>query len=254
MKTLYVTDFDDTLVKTDANVYVTTADGNSVTMSPEEYAVYDIQPGDTFDFSEFENLKNPKPIARFTALLKRVVDEKKADKVAVLTARGHTKPISKFLQSIGIDSGISIAALGDSNPQRKANYIEKHIKDGYTKVAFIDDSPKNIASVDALKKKYPEARIVTHQVKEPEHTDDTDGKSDTGKNSTDKKVSGAAHVSGPSAKQGTIEKLMRSKIKNPDTDNDILVKTALKYDKDHPVYKQAMAMVARMARQKNPDK
>ena len=164
MKTLYVTDFDDTLVKTDANVYVTKSSGKKVTMSPEEYAVYDIQPGDTFDFSEFEDLKNPKPITRFTELLKRVIDEKKADKVAVLTARGHTKPISKFLQSVGITAGVSIAALGDSNPQRKANYIEKHIKDGYGRVLFVDDSPKNVEAVKQLNKKYPQARVVAHQV------------------------------------------------------------------------------------------
>lgn len=164
MKTLYVTDFDDTLVKTDANVYVTKSSGKKVTMSPEEYAVYDVQPGDTFDFSEFEDLKNPKPITRFTELLKRVIDEKKADKVAVLTARGHTKPISKFLQSVGITTGVFIAALGDSNPQRKANYIEKHIKDGYGRVLFVDDSPKNVEAVKQLNKKYPQARVVAHQV------------------------------------------------------------------------------------------
>lgn len=169
MKTLYVTDFDDTLVKTDANVYVTKSDGKKVTLSPEEYAVYDVQPDDKFDFSEFEDLKNPRPITRFAELLKRVIDEKKADKVAVLTARGHTKPIAQFLKSLGITTGVSIAALGDSNPQRKANYIEKHIKDGYTRVLFVDDSPKNIASVNGLKEKYPNARIIAHHVKETGH-------------------------------------------------------------------------------------
>lgn len=164
MKTLYATDFDDTLVKTDATVHMTDVSGKKVTMTPDEYAVYDVQPGDTFDFSEFEDLKNPKSITRFTKLLKRVIDEKKADKVVVLTARGHTKPISKFLQSVGITSGVSIAALGDSNPQRKANYIEKHINDGYTRVLFVDDSSKNVSAAKELNKKYPQARVITHQV------------------------------------------------------------------------------------------
>jgi len=165
MKTLYVTDFDDTLAKTDANVHVTSGDGKSRTMSPEEYAVYDPQPDDQFDFSEFEQLKNPKAINRFTELLKRVIDEKRADKVAVLTARGHTKPIAKFLQAMGINSGVSIAALGDSNPKRKANYIEKHINDGYSRVLFVDDSPKNVDAVNQLKAKYPEVKLLAHQVK-----------------------------------------------------------------------------------------
>ena len=164
MKTLYVTDFDDTLAKTDANVYVTSGDGKTKTLSPEEYAVYEPEPDDKFDFSEFEQLKNPKAVTRFTELLKRVIGEKRADKVAVLTARGHTKPIAKFLQAMGITSGVSIAALGDSNPQRKANYIEKHIKDGFTRIAFVDDSPKNIDAVDKLKEKYPEVKLLTHKV------------------------------------------------------------------------------------------
>lgn len=165
MKTLYVTDFDDTLAKTDANVYVTSGDGKKRSMSPEEYAVYEPQSDDTFDFSEFEQLKNPKAITRFTELLKRVIDEKKADKVAVLTARGHTKPIAKFLQAMGITSGVSIAALGDSDPKRKANYIEKHIKDGYSRVLFVDDSPKNIVAVNQLKTRYPKVKLIAHHVK-----------------------------------------------------------------------------------------
>lgn len=165
MKTLYVTDFDDTLAKTDANVHMTDAEGKAHTMSPEEYAVYDPQPGDSFDFSEFEQLKNPRAITRFTELLKRVIDEKKADKVVVLTARNHTKPIAKFLQAMGIQSGVSIAALGDADPKRKANYIEKHIKDGFTRVLFVDDSHKNVSAVKQLRSQYPSVRLIAHQVK-----------------------------------------------------------------------------------------
>lgn len=251
MKTLYVTDFDDTLVKTDANVYLTAVDGKQRTLSPEEYAVYDIQPGDTFDFSEFEDLKNPKPITRFTDLLKKVVTDKKADKVAVLTARGHTRPIAKFLQSLGITTGVSIAALGDSNPQRKANYIEKHIKSGYDRVAFVDDSPKNIAAVDALRDKYPETKLLTHKVdphNEPVATtphapDDTSPQ--TKKPNTQK--------SSQRVTKADLEKVYRSKITNPKTGKQVLVLTALK-NKNHPMHKQAMGMVAQAARQKNPNK
>lgn len=165
MKTLFVTDFDDTLAKTDANVYVTKSSGKTLTLSPEEYAVYEPKPDDKFDYSEFEQLKNPRELTRFTGLLKKVIDDKKADKVTVLTARGHTKPIALFLRAMGITSGVSIAALGDATPERKANYIEKHIKDGYGRVLFIDDSPKNIKAVEKLRDRYPEVKLATHQVK-----------------------------------------------------------------------------------------
>jgi hypothetical protein len=47
----------------------------------------------------------------------------------------------------------------------------------------------------------------------------------------------------PESKQGMIKKLLSSKVKNPETGNDILVRTALRYDKTHPSYRQAMGMV-----------
>jgi FMN phosphatase YigB (HAD superfamily) len=250
MKTLFVTDFDDTLAKTDANVYVTSGDGKPRAMSPEEYAVYDAKPDDKFDFSEFEQLKNPRAISRFTELLKKVVDEKKADKVAVLTARGHTKPIAKFLQAMGITSGVSIAALGDSDPKRKANYIEKHIKDGYSRVLFVDDSPKNIEAVKQLKTQYPKVKLIAHHVKhkdqkktEPIDTTDAD-------KSVPKSMSSLSNT--PRVSKADMEALYKTKITNPKTGKQILVLTALK-NKDHPMYKHAMGMVAQMARQKNPN-
>ena len=247
MKTLYVTDFDDTLAKTDANVYVTSGDGKTKTLSPEEYAVYEPEPDDKFDFSEFEQLKNPKAVTRFTELLKRVIGEKRADKVAVLTARGHTKPIAKFLQAMGITSGVSIAALGDSNPQRKANYIEKHIKDGFTRIAFVDDSPKNIDAVDKLKEKYPEVKLLTHKV-DP-HKEKTEPM-DTSDSGNKPKVSPTSPS--PKITKADLEKIYRSKITNPKTGKEVLVLTALK-NKNHPMHKQAMGMVTQMARQKNPN-
>lgn len=164
-KTLFVSDFDDTLARTDARVFVI-RNGKRVAMSPEEYAVYQERPGDEFDFSEFNQLRNPRPITRFTKLLQKAVLEKKADKVVVLTARGHTRPVAQFLRMIGITKGVSIAALGSSDPQKKAEYIDKNIRqDGYDRVAFIDDSPKNVEAVKALRKKHPKVKMLVHQAK-----------------------------------------------------------------------------------------
>lgn len=164
-KTLFVSDFDDTLAKTDAEVIVISGDGKTTKMTPEEYAVYEPKADDKFDFSEFEQLKNPRPIQRFVKLLKQAGPGGKADKVVVLTARGHTRPVAQFLKMMGITSGVSIAALGDSNPEKKARYIEKQIHDGYTRVAFVDDSPKNVQAVNMLKGKYPNVKLLVHQAK-----------------------------------------------------------------------------------------
>jgi hypothetical protein len=162
-KTLFVSDFDDTLAQTDSKIFLTRG-GKRIEMDPAAFAVYDEQPGDKFDFSEFDKLINPKPIQRFVKLLKQAIG--RADKIAVLTARGHTRPVAQFLKMHGITSGVSIAALGDANPEKKAAYIRKHMNDGYDKVAFIDDSPKNVQAVKALRTEFPDAKILVHQAKE----------------------------------------------------------------------------------------
>ncbi len=222
-KSAYITDFDDTLVHTDARVVVVDKDGKRKELSPAEYAAYEKQPGDEFDYSEFEQLKNPRPIKKYVDLLKKVIDQKKADKVVVLTARGHTKPIAKFLQSQGITSGITIAALGDSDPKEKAKYIEKHIKDGYTRVAFVDDAPKNVEAVKTLIDKYPQAKLVVQQVKEK-----------------DTPRTGATPT-----KQTRLKDLLTHKIKNPQTGREILVKSALGYSKESPVRRAAMNYISK---------
>lgn len=45
------------------------------------------------------------------------------------------------------------------------------------------------------------------------------------------------------ASSGFDPKVLNTKVKNPETNNDILVKTALKYDKTHPAYKAAEKVV-----------
>ena len=222
-KSAYITDFDDTLVHTDARVVVVDKDGKRKELSPAEYAAYEKQPGDEFDYSEFEQLKNPRPIKKYVDLLKKVIDQKKADKVVVLTARGHTKPIAKFLQSQGITSGITIAALGDSDPKEKAKYIEKHIKDGYTRVAFVDDAPKNVEAVKSLIDKYPEAKLVVQQVKEKD----------------------APKTGATPTKQTRLKDLLTHRIKNPETGREILVKSALGYGPESSVRKAAMNYISK---------
>jgi hypothetical protein len=165
-KTLFVSDFDDTLAQTDSKVYLT-RNGKKIVMDPAQFATYEAQPGDKFDFSEFDQLINPKPIERFVKLIKHAVAGK-ADKVVVLTARNHTLPVTQFLKLHGINpSSVAVAALGDANPQKKADYIEKQIThDGYDRVAFIDDSKKNVDAVKLLRDKFPNVKILAHQAKE----------------------------------------------------------------------------------------
>lgn len=248
-KSLYVTDFDDTLAKTDSKVYIVHPSGERVAMTPGQYAVYNPKKGDKLDFSEFNQLINPRPINRYVELLKRVTQGKKADKVSILTARSHTKPIAKFLQMIGITGKVSIAALGDADPQAKAKYIEKHIKDGYDKVLFIDDSKKNVSAVKGLQKKYPNAKVLSHHVEEKGPKTGASAQVDP----ANIKKPATVQASSSRISKADLQKLYRSKIKNQQTGKEILLVTALK-NKNHPMHNVAMGMLAQYARQKNPNK
>lgn len=147
-----VFDFDDTLVHTTSHIYLTTRDGRSVKMTPAEYAVYEPQPGDEFDFSDFQQVISPQPINHMILKLQYAIRSLGPDNVFILTARGSAEPIERFLDSLGV-RGIRIVALGDSNPQRKADVIRDEIVErGVKLIKFYDDSAKNIAAVRELRR------------------------------------------------------------------------------------------------------
>lgn len=163
-KKLRVFDFDDTLVKTDSFIYVTPKDGKESKLTPGEYAVYEPKQGDTFDFSDFSKVTNPKELKQTTTLLKKFVQAEGERKIVILTARAAYKPVKEYLKDIGFD-GIYVVALADADPQKKADWIEDKIKTGYNDVFFIDDSHKNISAVQNLKKKYPKVKFKIQHAK-----------------------------------------------------------------------------------------
>jgi hypothetical protein len=163
-KSLYVFDFDDTLARSDAYIYVNKRNGEELTLDPAEYAVYKEEPGDTFDFRDFNKmLRNPRAIKSNVNMLKKALSNPQ-NKVTVLTARAIAYPLNHFFKT---QHGISpyVVGVAGANPRLKSDWIEKHIKKGYTDIFFIDDSPKNIRAVSMLKRKYPNTRIVTKLAK-----------------------------------------------------------------------------------------
>lgn len=166
MNKLVIFDFDDTLVKTDSYIYVTHRDGKTTTLTPGEYAVYDKQPGDTFDYSDFSQVTRPVLIKAYVELLRRMVKSAMGKTVYILTARAAYKPVYEFIRDIGIKN-VMVIALGDSNPEKKADWIEQQIKDkGYSSIFFADDSPKNVDAVKNRLTAYPDIektiKLVTH--------------------------------------------------------------------------------------------
>jgi hypothetical protein len=163
-KKLRVFDFDDTLVKTSSFIYITHKSGAKSKLTPGQYAVYKEKPGDKFDFRDFEQVKNPKVIKAYFELLKRMAaDSNKA--VYILTARAAYQPVHNFVRDSGIKD-VFVVALGDNNPESKADWIEKEIKtNGYDNIYFADDSSKNVDAVRRRLNNYPSIRKKIQLVK-----------------------------------------------------------------------------------------
>ena len=161
-KSLSVFDFDDTLAFTDSWVYVK-KNGGEYKLDSAESAVHKLKPGESYDFRDFDRmLRNPRIIKKNVELLKKQL-KKFGRRVTILTARAVGFPVKHFFKTLGID--VYVVAVGSADPKVKADWIEDHIKKGYNPVYFMDDSAKNIAAVDKLKKKYPRTKIQTKLVK-----------------------------------------------------------------------------------------
>jgi hypothetical protein len=158
-KRLRVFDFDDTLSKMNATIYVTHKDGTNTELSPAEFAVYEPRPGDDFDFKDFDKIiKGATPISVNIDALKQAHRDPGA-KTTILTARSIAYPVKRYLEKEHGLKNIYVVALGSSNPMDKAKWIEDQIKKGYDDIYFIDDSAKNIAAVKTLIDKYPDVQM-----------------------------------------------------------------------------------------------
>lgn len=235
-KKLRVFDFDDTLVQTKSNIYITHKDGKKSTLTPGEYAVYEPKEGDEFDFSDFQKVNDPQEIKGVTNLLKTIVKAVGERVVCILTARSAYKPVKDYLHDIGLD-GIFVAALGSSDPQHKADWIEDKIKKGFDDIFFIDDSHKNVEAVSKLKEKYPNIKMKVQHVKH-----------DTPKLPKEKKQDDMKKDDKPKSNINKLSSLIPKKdltktVRNPETGRTIKVKSALHYAKTEPVYKAAMNLI-----------
>ena len=167
-KKLRVFDLDDTLVKTTSFVYVTHKNGSKEKLSPGQYAVYKERPGDSFDYTDFQHISNPKLIKGYVELLRRMVNAGGNRKVYILTARSAYRPVYNFIKDLGIQ-GVEVIALGDANPESKADWIENQIKtSGYDDIFFVDDSPKNVEAVRKRLQKYPNIKKKVQLAKSSE--------------------------------------------------------------------------------------
>ena len=168
IKKLRIFDLDDTLFETEAKVIVISSDDTSREITPAEYAVYEPQSGDKFDFSQFQTLINPTLIRSIGKRFYKIVTSSNGDrKTVILTARGseaapHIKDIIKKYFGVNIE----VVTLGIGDPMAKANWILNQIQnEGYNDIFFVDDSSKNILAtyktINNLPIKYKLVDITT---------------------------------------------------------------------------------------------
>jgi FMN phosphatase YigB (HAD superfamily) len=166
---LRVFDFDDTIAKSDSNIHITTDTGEALVMTPGEYATHEINPDYEYDFSEFEEVINPREIKQITNIIRNALNAgTEGREIAILTARapGAEGPIRDYLESIGLDtSKITFELLASSDPQAKASWVAERIKNGATDVLFFDDSGKNVSAIEKLSMRFPKIKIKARKVK-----------------------------------------------------------------------------------------
>jgi bis(5'-nucleosidyl)-tetraphosphatase len=153
-RTLYIFDFDDTLIKSDAQVIIYHLDGTLSQLNSAEFARYKERPGDEFDFSQFEIYPpGGQTISSTFKRLQKVAQSLGPRNVIILTARSSAGPVRQFLKDQGLKIDIPIIAVGNSNPSAKAAYAVKRLGTGnYDNVHVYEDNHKNINAIQNVAK------------------------------------------------------------------------------------------------------
>ena len=152
-----VWDFDDTLARTESQVYVIDADGKVVeTLSAEDFANDFLDwkaQGYEFDFSDFNQVVDGKP-GPFLQKLRDRIDKYGIDNMFILTARApqSQEAILEFMEGLGINFPTeNVIGLGRSEGIAKAEWIANNlILAGYNELYFADDAPQNVEAVSDM--------------------------------------------------------------------------------------------------------
>jgi hypothetical protein len=171
---LTIWDIDETLFRTTARVHII-KDGKIIkTLGNKQYNTYNLQPGESFDFSEFRDARHfqstSEPIAR--AIRKLIAMHKnikaKGSKMVVITARSDFDDRDIFLdtfrkQGIDIDD-IHVHRAGNlgamPSAAAKKIYIKQYLDTGkYTRARLFDDAVSNLQMFKDLANEYPNVKF-----------------------------------------------------------------------------------------------
>ena len=152
-----VFDIDDTLIKSNAKVFVKKNGKIVRKLDTQEYNDYVLKPGETFTYDEFADLDKMLN-ADITPYFKTMEREySKGVHISILTARSGKKLIHDFfIKKSGIDIHPDlIFTTGDdmSNltiAEKKAKCIRTLVRYGYTTLIFFDDNIDNLMEVKSM--------------------------------------------------------------------------------------------------------
>ena len=152
VKKIRVFDFDDTLARSDSKVFAIKGD-ERIEMSAEKFAnegASMLENGFTFDFSDFNVVKDGKP-GPMLEVAKKIQNARGTEDLFVLTARApESQPaIKQFLESVGLDVPLeNITGLGKSSEFAKSSWIVNKAAEGYNDFYFTDDAIQNVEAVE----------------------------------------------------------------------------------------------------------
>ena len=162
---LRILDFDDTIADTVEQVIITHTDPDGTVsykpISSKEFAVYELQPGESIDpdiaFQEFSrvDIEKATPVPLITDLLRKFASAEGRRKLLILTARGQevADDVMAFLErKVGISDPagkIDFRGVNSKDPAAKVMVIESYLDDypNIQFVSFYDDSGQNVKAV-----------------------------------------------------------------------------------------------------------
>lgn len=170
---ILIFDIDDTLIYSNATIYVV-KDGKRIKeLLPSEYNEYEKKEGEYYDYSNFDSseLLYKANFTPYWETLKR--EYAKGTHIAILTARSRPVMVRKLFLKNGIDikddlifcCAYSKFPFKGSIHEKKAKVIEYLMLLGYETFVFFDDNMNNLKSAKQLEELYPSIKVITVHAK-----------------------------------------------------------------------------------------
>lgn len=154
---ILIFDIDDTLIKSDAKVFVVKNGEVIRKLDTQEFNSYRLKSGESFSFDEFEDL-NIMLESELTPYFKTMEREyRKGVHISIITARSGKRMIHDFfMKKANIDIHPKlIFTTGDDTEkipvsEKKAKCIKTLVRYGYDTLVFFDDNLDNLNDVKGM--------------------------------------------------------------------------------------------------------